>query len=334
MIKTILVALTFILFLSCSDKSSKKREVTIYVSEDRVFSEPILKEFEKRSGIKVHALYDSEESKSTGIMNRIITEKNNPQADLYWANEPIRAEVLRKKGLLAQYKSPNAKDIAKEFKNQDGYWCGFSARVRLFIARDDLNGSLKSIFDYTNPKYSKKCVIANPLFGTTTSHIAALFVKLGDRRAKEFLDELKRNRVVISSSNGESADFVADKKFDFALVDSDDAISRLREKKGVKLIYPDQKEEELGVFVVPNVLMLLKGYRDKREAKELYDFLISKESEAMLAKANCAQIPLHKGVKGPKDLKDISRLKVMRVDYSKVADKLIEITPLLREWAR
>src|ERR1700751_2445365 len=36
--------------------------------------------------------------RGTPMMNRLIAEKNNPQADVYWANEPIRAEVLRQHG--------------------------------------------------------------------------------------------------------------------------------------------------------------------------------------------------------------------------------------------
>ena len=72
--------------------------VVVYVSHDQVFSEPILTDFEKETGIKVRAVYDTEETKSTGTMNRLIAEKNNPQADVYWANEPVRAEVLRQQG--------------------------------------------------------------------------------------------------------------------------------------------------------------------------------------------------------------------------------------------
>jgi iron(III) transport system substrate-binding protein len=58
--------------------------VVVYVSHDQVFSEPILKDFEKETGIKVRAVYDTEETKSTGTMNRLIAEKSNPQADVYW----------------------------------------------------------------------------------------------------------------------------------------------------------------------------------------------------------------------------------------------------------
>ena len=75
---------------------NETQSVVVYVSHDEVFSEPILRDFEKETGIRVRAVYNTEETKSTGAMNRLIAEKNNPQADVYWANEPIRAEVLRR----------------------------------------------------------------------------------------------------------------------------------------------------------------------------------------------------------------------------------------------
>ena len=316
---------------SCS-KVSKEKSVTVYVSEDQVFSEPILKAFEKKSGIHVRAIYDSEESKSTGVMNRLIAEKNNAQADVYWANEPIRAEVLRKKEILAPYVSPNSLDIPALFKQKEGYWTGFSARIRLFVVDSDAPDVPHSIFDYADARFRSKGVIANPLFGTTTSHIAALFVKLGDAKAKAFLQKLKANQTAIATSNGESADFVAKKKYLFSLVDSDDAVSRHKRGASIRFVYPDQGEEDIGAFVVPNTVMLIKGAPHPKEAKALIDYLLSVESEKRLAFADCAQIPLHKGVAMPKELKPISQIKVMDVDYAKVAKKLLEIQPYLKAW--
>jgi iron(III) transport system substrate-binding protein len=89
--------------------------VVVYVSHDQVFSEPILKDFDKDAGIKVLAVYDTEETKSAGAMNRLIAEKNNAQADVYWANEPIRAEVLRQQKIAAPYVSPNARRSRQSF---------------------------------------------------------------------------------------------------------------------------------------------------------------------------------------------------------------------------
>src|SRR5437773_10721514 len=93
----ILVTLALIpILMSCRPTSS--RTVVIYVSEDQVFSEPILKDFEHETAITVKSVFDTEESKSTGVMNRLIAEKDNPQADAYWANEPVPAGTLRQRG--------------------------------------------------------------------------------------------------------------------------------------------------------------------------------------------------------------------------------------------
>jgi iron(III) transport system substrate-binding protein len=325
-----LLFLAFFLLLACS--SNPQKEVIIYVSEDQVFSEPLLKDFEKETGIKVKAVYDTEESKSTGVMNRLIAEKEHPQADLYWANEPIRAEVLRKKGILMPYLSPNAEGIDAQFKEKDNHWTGFSARIRILVVKEGEKEKPSSILDYIHPKYRAKAVIANPLFGTTTAHISALFSVWGEKRSKAFLEALKSNKVAISSSNGESADFVAKNHYIFSLVDSDDAVARLRQGEAITLVYPDQKEGELGVFVVPNAIMLIKGASHPKEAQALMDYLLSKKSEEKLAFADCAQIPLHSGVLMPKELKPLSQINVMKVDYAKVAEKMMEIQPYLKEW--
>jgi len=330
--KNIILFSLSLMLLGCSGTKDAPDTVTVYVSEDQVFSEPILKDFEKETGIRVNAVYDTEESKGTGVMNRLIAEKNNPQADVYWANEPIRAEVLRHKDILIPYQSPNAKGIPSLFMDKENYWTGFSARVRLFVANSKADKKPTSVLDYANPEFKGKGVIANPLFGTTTSHIAALFTLWGDAKAKRFLEVLKANHTAISTSNGESADFVADGQYAFSLVDSDDAVSRLRQHAPITFVYPDQKEGGTGLFVVPNTVMLIHGAPHAKTGQKLIDYLLSKKTEKKLAFADCAQIPLHQGVAMPKDLKPIDQIKVMQVDYSQVAKKLLEIQPWLKTW--
>ena len=167
--------------------------VIVYVSEDQLFSEPVLKDFQHETGIEVKAVYDTEETKSTGVMNRLIAEKNNPQADVYWANEPIRAEVLKQRGIAEAYFSPNANEISAAFKEPGGYWTGFSARARVLIVHKRLADNPDSILAYTDPRWKGRAVIANPLFGTTTTQVAALFVAWGDERARNFMQDIKDN---------------------------------------------------------------------------------------------------------------------------------------------
>lgn len=307
--------------------------VTVYVSHDEVFSEPILKDFEKETGIRVRAVYDTEETKSAGAMNRLIAEKNNPQADVYWANEPIRAEVLRQQHIAAPYLSPNAAGIPETFRDPQGYWTGFAARARVLIARQDVDPKPNSVFSYKDPRWRGKAVIANPLFGTTTDEIAALFVLLGDENARAFMQAMRENDVKLSPSNGDSADLVSRGQFAFSLVDSDDVANRMKQGEPVTMIYPDQGTEGIGCLIVPNAAVLIAGGPHPEAGKKLVDFLLSTETEKKLAFSDAAQVPLHSGVETPARVKPIESIKTMKVDYAAVATKLQAIQSFLKGWA-
>ncbi len=328
----IVVTLALIPILT-SCRATSSRTVVVYVSEDQVFSEPILKDFERETGITVKSVFDTEESKSTGVMNRLIAEKDNPQADVYWANEPVRADALKQRGVSAPYVSPSAEGIADQFKDPDHYWTGFSARARLLLVNARSTIKPASVMAYTEPSTKGRTAIANPLFGTTTAYVAALFTLWGDDQAKTFMNDMKKNDVKITTSNGESADFVAAGQVDFSLVDSDDAVNRKKQGKPVEMVYPDQDGDGLGVLILPNAVALIKGGPHAENGKRLIDYLLTKSTEHKLAFADCAQIPLHSGVDTPPEIRRIEEIKTMRVQYVDLARKMEEIQPFLKEWA-
>jgi iron(III) transport system substrate-binding protein len=312
---------------------NETQSVVVYVSHDEVFSEPILRDFEKETGIRVRAVYDTEETKSTGAMNRLMAEKNNPQADVYWANEPIRAEVLRQQHIAAPYLSLNADGIPARFRDPQGYWTGFAARARVLIVHKDENPKPTSVFSYADPRWRGRTVIANPLFGTTTDQIAALFVLLGDERAREFMQGLHENGVRLSPSNGDSADLVARGQFAFSLVDSDDVVNRMKRHEPVTMVYPDQGADEIGSLIVPNAAVLIAASPHQDAGKKLIDYLLSKETERKLAFSDAAQIPLHPDVVTPPGLRPIESIKITTVDYAAIATKLQAIQSFLKNWA-
>ena len=312
---------------------NETQSVVVYVSHDEVFSEPILRDFEKETGIRVRAVYDTEETKSTGAMNRLMAEKNNPQADVYWANEPIRAEVLRQQHIAAPYLSLNADGIPARFRDPQGYWTGFAARARVLIVHKDENPKPTSVFSYADPRWRGRTVIANPLFGTTTDQIAALFVLLGDERAREFMQGLHENGVRLSPSNGDSADLVARGQFAFSLVDSDDVVNRMKQHEPVTMVYPDQGADEIGSLIVPNAAVLIAASPHQDAGKKLIDYLLSKETERKLAFSDAAQIPLHPDVATPPGLQPIESIKITTVDYAAIATKLQAIQSFLKSWA-
>src|SRR2546426_9103295 len=113
--------------------SRAAQEVVVYTSVDDVVARPIAERFEKETGITVQLVPDTEETKSTGLLNRLITEKARPQADVFWSGDPVRAAILKVKGVSTPYHSPQAAGMPQQFSDPQGYWTGFSARARILL---------------------------------------------------------------------------------------------------------------------------------------------------------------------------------------------------------
>ncbi len=331
-----------ILFVGCGGQPNTAgnpthtaNEVTVYVSTDRVFSEPILKAYEQKTGVKVKAVYDTEETKSTGLANKLLAEKNNPQADVFWSNEPVRTLVLKSREVLAPYLSPNAEGIPATFrdsaKDGESYWTGFSARIRVIVFNTKLvkpEEAPKSIYDLTDPKWKDQIAIADPRFGSTSFHVAALYAELGDEKADEFFRKLKANGVKIVPGNSVVRDLVAKGEVKMGLTDTDDVNVALEDKQPVAMVLPDR--DGIGAALMPNMVSLIAGAPHAEAGKKLIDYLLSAEVERMLAQSEAVQIPLHAGVEGPKNIPPLNSFKPMSLDYGKAAARIEDVVRRLQ----
>jgi iron(III) transport system substrate-binding protein len=316
-----------------SGRWSAAAEVVVYTSEDQVFSEPILKAFEAKTGIAVKAVYDTEETKSTGVVNRLMAERANPQADVFWSNDPVRPIYLQNKGILSAYRSPNRERIPPRYRDAEGYWTGFSARARVIVYNHHLVDAQEapgSVGDLIASKWNGQAALANPLFGTSTIHAAALFDIWGEGRAKAFFERMRQNGVRIATSNGEVRDLVAAGELAWGFTDTDDAHVAVTEQKPIEVVYPDQ--DSLGTLIMPNMVAMIKGGPHPEPAKQLIDYLLSAEVEEKLARSPAAQMPLGPDVKTPEGVPKLDAIKGMDVDYVKVADILQKIQPFLSTW--
>ena len=311
---------------------NKAREVVVYLSIDQPFTEPILRAYERQSGVKVRAVFDTEETKSTGVLNRIIAESRNPQADVFWSGDPVRPYLLAKRGLVQPYSSPNAAPVLPAFKAADGTWTGGAARARVLLVNKNLvkpDEMPRSVRDLADARWKGRTAIANPLYGTTTMQVAALAEAWGDEEVKSFLRQLKTNGARIASSNGEVKRLVAAGDVAMGVADTDDAAEAQKEGDPVAVVYPDQ--EGIGTLVMPTAVVVLKGPHGD-EARRLADYLLSIPAEQKLVDL-AAHLPLRPDVSPSPGGRRITDLKAMPVDYAKVADAMERLQPWLREWA-
>jgi iron(III) transport system substrate-binding protein len=252
---------------------------------------------------------------------------------VWWANDPVRQFPLVDRGMVEPYVAPNAAGIPAPFKAADGTWTGIAARARILlintkkVAPADMPRSIKDLVD---PRWKGQTAIANPLFGTTTMHAAALFAAWGDERAQAYLGDVKANDVRVASSNGEVKRLVATGEVAFGLTDTDDAHEALEEGAPVEVVYPDQDGD--GTPIMPTVVVLLKGSPHGSTGRQLVDYLLSAEVETAMA-AKAAHMPLRAGVAVPKGVKPVGELRALPMDYPRVAKTMERIEPVLRTWA-
>ena len=322
----------FVIFASCGCRYSGEPEVVVYTALDREFSEPVLKTFSRQTGIRVLPKYDTESTKTVGLANAILVERDRPRCDLFWNNEILNTLRLQRAGLLDVYFAPASEAYPPMYRSPEGTWHGFAGRARVLIVNTRTltpDQYPSSIHDLVDPKWQGKVGVAKPLFGTTATHAACLFSRWSDERAKEFFRKIKNN-ARIESGNKQVALAVGRGQLAFGLTDTDDAIIELENGMPVEIVYPDQADGHMGTLFIPNTLGLIKGSDNSANARRLVDYLLSPAVESQLARGRSAQIPLNPNVEVEVRVQTPQTIRAMDVDFSAAADKWDSAAEFLR----
>jgi iron(III) transport system substrate-binding protein len=315
--------LILLCLLGCTSKSQP--EVVVYAALDREFSEPVLREFEAQEKVVIRAKYDIESTKTIGLVTTIIQEQNRPRCDVFWNNEILHTMRLEKLGLLAPFEFPGSDKWPAEFRSPSGTWYGMAARARVIIVNTKLvkaEDRPHSIRDLADARWKDRCGLAKPLFGTTATHAAVLFAAWGEDDAKAFFHDVRGNAQVLSG-NKQVALAVASGQLAWGVTDTDDAIIEKDAGRPVEIIFPDQGEDEPGVLMIPNSVVLIKDAPHAAEAQRLLIYLYDEKHnvEAQLASGPSAQFPINPAVKTGPRVAPKAALKIMKADFAAAAEQ-------------
>ncbi len=329
------------------DRAPTERLI-IYCSVDEVFARSVLEAYEDRTGVELAMIFDSEAGKTTGLVNKIIreAEAGRPRADLFWSSELFHTILLGRMDLLEPYDSPAAADIPPRFRDSRHRWTALAARARVLAfdprapgfsprgAPSELPRGLKPAAREiptrweacADPEVAGQLAFANPLFGTTRGHVAAMFALWGNERGRAFLMRLREGGVHIVDGNSSAVRTVIAGRALLAATDTDDVWVAQSTGASLDLAYPDMGDG--GTLLIPCSVAIIKGTRHPEAARRLVDFLVSPEVERMLARSDSRNIPVREtlrkelGVKWPPESK---------VDYDAVADAMDEAVAAVRE---
>lgn len=328
-------ALVSALVLALASGCAREPDVVLYCSLDQVFSEELVREFERETGLTVRAEFDVEAQKTVGLVARLREERARPRCDVFWNNEIAHTVALAEEGLFAAYDSPSAADVPERWRDPARRWTAFAARARVFIVNTELAdpARIRGLDDLLDPRWAGKVCMARPLTGTTLSHVVALYVGWGEECTRAWLARATAEEAPLSfvQSNGQVMRLVREGQMAWGLTDTDDF--RVAQAMGfpVAAVFPDQGEGGQGTLLIPNTVAVLAEAPHPEAARRLVDFLLSREVEARLAASDSAQIPLRAGVARPPWVADADALVLRDVDWAAVARELVPRTRELSE---
>jgi iron(III) transport system substrate-binding protein len=250
---------------------AKTPYVVAYCAQDQVYAEQIFRDFEKQTGVKVRAVFDSEAVKTVGIANRLLAERNHPQCDVFWGNEEMRVRQLAAAGVFRETSS-----IATF-----GYR---SRRIVINTNQVPISSAPRSLLELTNQTWRGKVALAYPQFGTTSTHFHALRQHWGASLWEAWCHGLAANKPLLVDGNSVVVKMVGAGEAVIGLTDSDDIAAGQRE--GLPIGELPINEESL---LIPNTVGVARAAPHAELAQSLFEFLQRESVVQALVKANALE---------------------------------------------
>ncbi|OAA26330.1 iron ABC transporter substrate-binding protein [Kosmotoga arenicorallina S304] len=281
--------------------------------------EPLAKElfdlFEAQTGIKVEWV-----RLSTGeTVARLEAERENPQASIWVGGVGLGHIEAKIKGLTTPYKSPLALRIPAGYRDPEFFWIGLYIGPLAFATNNNRAEELgieppKGWFDIIDSDYRNMVRVANPnTSGTAYNVITTIYHLFGDNEDLTFmyLHHLDRNVNMYTKSGSAGGKDCAIGETPIAIGYLHDLIRLQKNGAPITITIP---EEGTGFEIAS--MSLIKGGKEPVEAKKLYNWILGKDAQEIIAKWYV--IPL--SPEAPKDKVEVPIETIRTVDQDFVWD--------------
>jgi len=296
-------------------------KVVLYVSVDDAIAREAVARCTEATGIEIECVFDTEATKTTGLENRLRAERNRPRADIFWSSEAFATARLARDGVLAQFPSTLDALVSTwptQWRDQSQRWLAFAARARVVVTRTDASPPWRAIRTWadlaapdlwqnatTNTADAKRIAIADPRFGTTRGHLAALADAWARARAQgntdaplfeAWIDGLRSNGVrVLPGGNAATVEAVASGECAYGLTDTDDALAAIARGLPLALCLPRTLAEGNtggGTMLVPNTVGLVAGRDIHAGVLDVLRWILSPSCETLLCHSASRNLPI------------------------------------------
>ncbi|KLT16596.1 iron ABC transporter substrate-binding protein [Neobacillus vireti] len=289
----------------------KSTKVTVYSPHQAEIINPIIKEFQDKTGITVDLV-----SSGTGeLLNRLKAESANPLGDVFWGGGAESLEAF--KADFEKYVVADDAKIPAEYKSTDGLWVGFSALPMVIMYNKDMVAGAdapKSWKDLLNSKWKGKIAFADPAkSGSSYTQLVTMLEANKDdgKDGWDFVRKFVKNldgKVLSGSSMVYKG--VADGEFPIGITLEEAAYRYIAGGANIDVVYPSE-----GTSAVPDGMALIKGAKNKENAKKFLDFLASKEVQELIVK-EFNRRSVRDDVEAPKGLTATKDIPLVDYDFN------------------
>ncbi len=280
----------------------------------------ILREFEKRfeekyPGVDVEWL----DIGSQEILDRIRSEKANPQADVWWGAPSVMFEQAREEGLLEPYEPSYREALPEEFRAEDFSWTGTSQTPEVIMYNSKLLSRGEAPEDWDDlldPKWKGKIIIRYPLASGTmrTIYSSMIYRTYKDtqdpKEGYEWLRKLDANTKEYTANPEMMYSKVAKGEGLLTVWNMPDTVM-LKETKGYPFDFVIPKS---GTPVLTEGIALVKGSKHPKAAQAFYEFVNTPEAMKLLAE-KYYRIPTRTDVTDLPDWITETEIKTMDIDW-------------------
>jgi iron(III) transport system substrate-binding protein len=290
---------------------SSSRDLVIYCPHPRDFIDAIVKEFEVETGIKVEVV-----SAGTGeLLKRVEAERESPRCDVMWGGSRASLEIYKR--YFDPYVSANEASFVARYVEAGHFYTPFTAIPTVFMCNANLmpaEGRPRSWAELLDPKWHGKIAFADPALSSSSFEalVNMLFAMGGGEPEKgwgyaaKFVDNLGGKLLGGSSAvyNG-----VANGEYAIGVTFEEAAAIYLKQGAPVGIVYPAE-----GTIVEPDGVAVIKGARNRDNARLFVDFATSKKVQAKIAK-DLNRRSCRVDVAAVSGLPDLQSVQVIQGDY-------------------
>jgi len=293
----------------------------LYSGQHAQTTEALVQAFERESGIKAQVRFNDEDT----FANEIVEEASHPKTDLFFTENSPPLEFLQEKGLLAPVDPSTLRRTPARFDSPDGDWVGVSARVSVIIYNPRLIPAAQlptKILQLASPKYRGKLALA-PGESDFLPIVTAVDHAYGPGRTLAWLKALKSNAGSHIYPDNETITDEVNRGVVALGVINQYYWYRLEAEVGAdgmrsKLAYFSPHDP--GYVIDISGAAVLKSSKHQAEAQKFLAFLVSKQSQEIIAHSQSFEYPLDDGARPVAPETPFSQLRPYPISIAQLGD--------------